>query len=80
MALQTHINDIMMKRLNAQKAQAAGAAGSATMAATTSTDVQQGGGRGPQYEAHISAMQSKLDAANDRCLSCTSGCAEAPEC
>lgn len=76
MALQTHINDIMMKRLTAQKAQAAGTAGSAPAAAPATSEASQGGGRGPQYEAHISSMQSKLDSANNRCLTELNTCGD----
>jgi hypothetical protein len=66
MALQTHINDIMMKRLTKAKA-AMVADGGASAAASQSAPAAGGdGGYGPRYEAHISEMQSKLDSANNR--------------
>ena len=65
MALQTHINDIMMKRLTKAKA-AMVTAGSADAAASQGASAPAGdGGYGPRYEAHISEMQAKLDAANN---------------
>ncbi len=67
MALQTHINDIMMKRLT--KAKATIAADSSAGAAATG-GAPADGGYGPRYEAHISEMQAKLDAANNRCGPC----------
>lgn len=66
MALQTHINDIMMKRLTKAKA-AMVTAGSADAAASQGASAPAGdGGYGPRYEAHISEMQAKLDTANNR--------------
>lgn len=59
MALQTHINDIMMKRLTAHKSGAT--AGNGTPAPATDT-----AGRGPQYDSHITTMQTKLDATMNR--------------
>lgn len=61
MALQTHINDIMMKRLTAHKSGA-----TATAAGSTPTPAVDAAGRGPQYDSHISTMQTKLDATMNR--------------
>jgi hypothetical protein len=66
MALQTHINDIMMKRLTKAKA-AMVTAGSADAATSQGASAPTSdGGYGPRYEAHISEMQAKLDTANNR--------------
>lgn len=53
MALQTHINDIMMKRYS----KAAAASGQ------DSEQPSEGGSFGPKYQAHIGELQSQLDAA-----------------
>lgn len=65
MALQTHINDIMMKRLTKAKA-AMAADGGAAAAPQGGAAAAGDGGYGPRYEAHISEMQAKLDAANNK--------------
>ena len=59
MALQTHINDIMMKRYS--KAQAASGDG----AGSGDPDAPAEANFGPKYQAHIGELQRQLDEAND---------------
>eukprot|EP00873_Tetraselmis_striata_P004861 jgi/Tetstr1/425125/TSEL_015587.t1 len=61
MALQTHINDIMMKRYSKAKATAA-AEGKAP-----GKDGLPQANFGPKYEAHVSQIQKMLEEANKRC-------------
>ena len=57
MALQTHINDIMMKRYS--KAQAASGKDAGDAEAPSEANF------GPKYQAHIGELQRQLDEAND---------------
>eukprot|EP00951_Prasinocladus_malaysianus_P023365 scaffold198473_cov29-Prasinocladus_malaysianus.AAC.1 len=67
MALQTHINDIMMKRYSKAKALAAaeGKGGSGDKNDASSALPQAN--PGPKYEAHVGQLQKKLEDANKKC-------------
>ncbi|KAL3130979.1 hypothetical protein ABBQ38_000302 [Trebouxia sp. C0009 RCD-2024] len=65
MALQTHINDIMMKRYSKAKAMQQGPDTKAA-ANGNSEPTLPGANFGPKYEAHVSEMQNKLDEASKR--------------
>jgi len=64
MALQTHINDIMMKRYSKAKAMAA-AEGKGGSSQTSAAALPQAN-FGPKYEAHVGQIQKMLEEANKR--------------
>lgn len=65
MALQTHINDIMMKRYSKAKAMAA-AEGKGQSHQQQSNGALPQANFGPKYEAHVSQIQKMLEEANKR--------------